>query len=171
MCGRTFYPPEENFFNTTVNVFFLCACFLGIVNNTFVLFILYKFQRTSHLVFLKSLAVTDLCLNISFFFLPILSFSNFTIPENFGGDVLCRTYLSSFLVNFLGVASALHVVILAVEFYGSSFATNWYAIFFGSKFRVRLVVAITWFISIYTAIITPFITGRENQESYIFLLS
>ena len=166
MCEKSFYPPEEKFFDTRLNIFFLCACSLGIFNNTFVLFILYKFQQSAHLILLKSLAVTDLCLSFSFIFLPIIAITDFKVPFNTWGDIFCRVYISSFITSFLGVASALHVVMLALEFYGgsSTTTTTWYEIFFRSKLRVRLIVTVIWFVSIYTAIVTPIITQKDDNQ-------
>ena len=101
-----------------------------------------------------------------FFIVFYRFFAQLRFPEGIVGDLLCRVYLSSFLVLTLTAASSWLVVLLSLELYGSSIdfsKPKWYKLMFKTPNRIRLLSLLCWVAGILSVMETIFYFKAENN--------
>ncbi|XP_063728418.1 neuropeptide S receptor-like [Symsagittifera roscoffensis] len=121
----------------------------GSLNNLFVITILWSQQNAPQLTILKSLAFSDLSINLTF--LALINFpSDYKVPVNFFGNLACSTFFSIFLIFALSAVSAWHLVWLTLDLYGGQGEFKWHKYFFVSKLRIRLSIVALWVLGFLT---------------------
>ena len=135
------------------------AAVFGVAMNAFIYINLSITQNLNyHLKLLKSLTFTDSIQNL--LFIAQISYPNTKgLPEGIVGDLLCRVYLSSFLVLTLTAASSWLVVLLSLELYGSSIdfhKPKWYKLMFKTPNRIRFLAVFCWVAGIFIMVDSPF---------------
>ena len=152
--------------------FFWCMLIggiFGIFMNAFIYFVLLAAKNlTNHLRVLKSLAFTDMLQNIAI--VAQVSYpASAGLPNGTFGEILCRFYLSSFIVLTLTTASSWLVVFLTMELFGASKADLkpwWYTFFYGTKVRIRCLFVFSWFLGLVIMFDSPF-NFRMNDDKCV----
>ena len=148
------YDPHDGFFWCM-----LAGGAFGIIMNAFIYFVLFSTSNlTNHLRVLKNLAFTDMLQNLGMI-AQICYPAKAGIPDGIGGQIICRIYLSNFLVLTLTCASSWLVVFLTMELLGASkgdLKPKWYTFLFGTKCRIRCLLVFSWVLGLVILNDSPF---------------
>ena len=141
----------------------VCAC--GLLNNAFVLFILWEKQELTQFRILKSMAFTDLCANLVMIYLVI--FPDKPLPGGFWGDLLCGVIFSQYLLFSLSAASAWQIVLLTFDLYGAQVQPVIYTKLLGTRVKTFIVVVFSWVLGFYSMINDTWSFFSEQGQCHV----